>query len=174
MVVRLVSKDGHRAVDLLDGHYSYHLVGERHLREGQLAVGTSIDGRTETVGTANDKCQIFAGRHLLLQEISILNRPEFLTVFVQQDYVHSGRQMGEDGFAFGGLELFLTERLGVFDVGNDNKLKRDIVFESLLVFIDKRSKSGICGFAYYKKGDFHSSDSGYSGKSMAMLSSIEK
>ena len=137
MVIRFTPKNGHCAVDLLDGHYSYHLVGERHLREGQLAVSTGINGRTETVRTTDDECQVFAGRHLLLQKISILDRPEFLTVFIQENHVHSGCQMCEDGFAFGGLELFLAEGLGILDIRNDDEFKRHIVFEPLLVFIDE-------------------------------------
>ena len=82
MVIGFTPKDGHCAVYLLDGHYSYHLVGKRHLGEGYLAVGALINRRTETVRTADDERQITAGVHLLLEPIGILNGAELASVFV--------------------------------------------------------------------------------------------
>ena len=55
MVIGFTSKNGHCAVDLLDGHYSYHLVGESHPGEGQFTVCAVIDGFGETIGPADDE-----------------------------------------------------------------------------------------------------------------------
>ena len=100
MVVGLASKNGHRAVDLLDGHYSYHLVGERHLREGEFAVCPLIDSRTETVRAADDEDQVFARAHFLLQEIRKLNGAELAAVFIEQEDVHGGGQKTKNSFSF--------------------------------------------------------------------------
>lgn len=82
-MVRFMTENGHCAVKLLNGHYSYHLVGERHLGKGYLPVSACIDGVAETVRATDNKCEVFAGGHLLLQIIGELNRAEFASVFVE-------------------------------------------------------------------------------------------
>ena len=143
MVIGFTPENGHCAVDLLDGHYSYHLVGESHLGERQFAVGALIDGVAETVGAADDERQVFARRHLLLEVIGELNRAELAAVFVQQNDIHGGREGLQNEVAFGGFYLVLGERFGVLEIGQHDDLKRHIVLEPLLVFIDERGETRV-------------------------------
>ena len=143
MVIRLVSKNGHCAVDLLDGHYSYHLMGEGHLRERQFAVGALIDGIAEAVGSADDERQVFAGRHLLLKVIGELDRAELASVFVEQNNVHGGHEGLQNEVAFGGFYLVLGERFGVLEIRQHDDLKRHIVLEPLLVIVDERGETRV-------------------------------
>ncbi len=83
MVIGLTSQNGHRAVDLLDGHYSYHLVGKGHLAHGYFAVGSFVYRFAETIRTADYKGQVSSATHFLLQPSSVFNRPKFATMFVQ-------------------------------------------------------------------------------------------
>ena len=137
MVIGFTPENGHCAVDLLAGHYSYHLVGESHLGERQFAVGALIDGIAEAVGSSDDERQVFAGRHLLLKVIGELDRAELASVLIEQDDVHSRRETCQDRFAFGNLDLLFRERLGVLQIRQDNELERQIVLEPLLVVVDK-------------------------------------
>lgn len=137
MVIGFAPKNGHRAVDLLDGHYSYHLMAERHLGEGYLAVSSCINGMTETVGTTDDEGEVSTCIHFLLQPIGILDGAELLPMFIEQDYIHSRREAREDGFAFGRFELVLTQRFGIFDIRNEDEIKGKVVLESVSVFVDE-------------------------------------
>ena len=143
MVIGFTPENGHCAVDLLDGHYSYHLVGESHLGERQFAVGALIDGVAETVGAADDERQVFARRHLLLEVIGELNRAEFAAVFVQQNDIHGGREGLQDEVSFGGFYLVLGEGFGVLKIGQHDDLKRHIVLEPLLVIVDERGETRV-------------------------------
>ena len=116
MVIRFTPENGHCAVKLLDGHYSYHLVRERHLGERDLAVGALIDRVAETVRTADDERQVFARRHFLLQVIGELDGAELASVFVKQNDVHGGREGLQDEVAFGGFDLVFPQSLGVLEV----------------------------------------------------------
>ena len=57
MMVGFTTDDGAGTVDLFGEGEADHLVREGHLRQGQLFVGTCIDGRGETVGTTDDENQ---------------------------------------------------------------------------------------------------------------------
>ena len=76
-------------------------------------------------------------------------------MFVQKQDVHGGGKEREDGLSFGGLELLLAECLGIFDIGHHNELKRDIVFESLLVVLDKGLQTRVGGLTNHEQGDSH-------------------
>ena len=47
--------DGAGTVDLLNEHKTDHLVGKGHRGEGDLLVGSLIDGRAETVRATDDE-----------------------------------------------------------------------------------------------------------------------
>ncbi len=143
MVIGFTPENGHCAVDLLDGHYSYHLVGESHLGERQFAVGALIDGIAETVGAADDERQVFARRHLLLEVIGELNRAELASVFVEQNDIHGGRESLQNEVAFGVLDLVFGERFGVLEIRQHDNLKRHIVLEPLLVIVDERGETRV-------------------------------
>ena len=143
MVIRFVAENGHCAVKLLNGHYSYHLMRESHLRERQFAVGALIDGVAETVGAADDEREVFAGRHLFLQIVGEFDRAEFTSVLVQQKNVHGGAEELQNEIPFSGFYLVLGERFGVLEIGQHDDLKRHIVLEPLLVFIDERGETRV-------------------------------
>ena len=143
MVIGFTPENGHCAVNLLDGHYSYHLVGESHLGERQFAVGALIDGVAETVGAADDERQVFARRHLLLEIVGEFDRAELASVFVEQNNVHGGREGLQNEVAFGGFYLVLGERFGVLEIRQHDDLKRHIVLEPLLVIVDERGETRV-------------------------------
>lgn len=143
MVIGFTPENGHCAVDLLDGHYSYHLVGESHLGERQFAVGALIDRVAKTVGAADDERQVFARRHLLLKVIGEFDRAKLAAVFVQQNDIHGGREGLQNEVAFGGFYLILGERFGVLEIRQHDDLKRHIVLEPLLVFIDEGTQTRV-------------------------------
>ena len=143
MVIGFTPENGHCAVDLLDGHYSYHLVGEGHLRKRQFAVGALIDRVAKTVGSTNDERQVFARRHLLLEVIGELNRAELAAVFVQQNDIHGGREGLQNEVSFGCLDLIFGQGLGVLEIRQHDDLKRHIVPQALLVFIDEGTQTRV-------------------------------
>ena len=155
MVVWFVAEDGHGAIELLDGHEANHLVGESHLTEGDLAVSTLIDRFAEAVRTSYNECKVFAGSHLLLQEIRIFNRSKLPSVFIKQKHIHCRHKARKDGFAFGGLKLVLTEGFGVFNIRNDHQFKRHIVFEPLLIVFNKGKQPCISRLPRQKQLNLH-------------------
>lgn len=155
MVVRFVAEDGHSAIELLDGHEANHLVGESHLTEGDLAVSTLIDRFAEAIRASHDECKVFAGSHLFLQEFCIFNRPKLPSVFIKQKHIHCRHKARKDGFAFGGLELVLAKRFGVFDIRNDHQFKRHIVFEPLLIVFNKGNQPCVSRLPRQKQLNLH-------------------
>ena len=67
MMIGLAFDDGAGAVDLFGEDQADHLVGEGHLGEGQLFVGSGIDGWGEAVGAADDEDEAAGGVTLLFQ-----------------------------------------------------------------------------------------------------------
>lgn len=114
MVIRFVAENGHCAVKLLNGHYSYHLMRESHLREGYLTVSSGIDGFAEPVRPTNDEREVFAGGHLFLQIVGEFDRAEFTSVLVQQKNVHGGAEELQNEIPFSGLDLFFAQRFRIF------------------------------------------------------------
>jgi len=155
MMVRFVPENGHCAVDLLDGHYSYHLVREGHERKGDLAIGAIIDRLAESVGAADDEHQVFAGRHLPLQKIRELEGAVFPAMLIKQEHVHSGREETQHLFPFGGLELVLGQRLGIFDIRQHDELERHVVGEPLLIVLDERHDAGVTRLPRDQQGYLH-------------------
>ena len=149
MVIGFAPKDGHCAVDLLNGHYSYHLVRERHPGKGDLAVSAVIDGFGEAVGTADDEDEVSTGTHLPLQEIGELDIAELASVFIEQQHVHGGGEIAQYRFALGGLDLLFGERFGILEIGQHDELERHIVNEPLTVLVDKRPDTRISRFSVY-------------------------
>ena len=143
MVIGFTPENGHCAVELLNGHYSYHLVGEGHEGEGEFAVGALIDRVAETVRSADDEREVASGGHFLLEKIRELDGAELFPVFVKQEHVHGRREGLQDEVAFGGLDLVFGERLGVFEIGQHDEFKRHVVPQALLVFIDEGTQTRV-------------------------------
>ena len=115
-------------------------------RPNRFIATAEIDGRTETIRTSDDKRQITARVHLFLEPVGILNGAELAPVFVKQDDVRRRHETREDGFAFGGLELLLSQRLGILDIRDDDELKRHIMGEPLPIVVDERLQARITRF----------------------------
>ena len=65
MVVGLPFNNSTRAINLLGKGEAYHLMGESHLGEAELFVGTTVDSGGETVRTSNDEDKTSGGLLLL-------------------------------------------------------------------------------------------------------------
>ena len=65
VVIRFTFNNSTRAIDLLGEGEPYHLMGESHLGEAELFVGTTVDSGGETVRTSNDEDKTSGGLLLL-------------------------------------------------------------------------------------------------------------
>ena len=135
MVVGLTFDDGAGAIDLLGEGEAYHLVGEGHLRETELFVGTAVNGGGESVGTSDDEDKAAGGLLLLFEPTGKLDAAVFLAMLVEQDDGVRGLQLFEDEFALGLLLLFLREVLGILQFGNGDNLKGHIVADTLYIVV---------------------------------------
>ena len=106
MVIGLSSKNGHCAVDLLNGHYSYHLVRERHLTQRELAVGAGVHRFAESVRATDDEPQIPTGCQFLLHPLRQFYRTVFRAMLVQQYHVGRSGHGLQDLVALTLLKLF--------------------------------------------------------------------
>ena len=148
MVIGFTSKDGHCAVYLLDGHYSYHLVREGKFAERPLSVSSRVELLAESERSSDDEGEIPSGIHLLLQPVGEFDRSELLSPFIQQDDIHRRCETREDGC------VILTLR-------HDDELKGHIVLESILVFVYEGLDTRVGGLADHKERDFHSNQDSY-------------
>lgn len=88
MMILFTFDDGKGAVELFDEYHSYHLMGEGHLRERQLFVGSVVYGIRETVRTADDEHHVSAHCLLfLLHPSRQFYAAHFLPVFVEQHHM---------------------------------------------------------------------------------------
>ena len=110
MVVRLAFDDGAGAVDLLGEDEAYHLVREGHLGEGELFVGTGVDGRGEAVWASDDEDESAGGVALLLQPAGELDTAKLAAMFVKQHDGIRRLNLFQDEAAF----CCSSERLFVF------------------------------------------------------------
>ena len=74
-------------VELLGEDEADQLVREDQAREGDDAVGPSVQALVDAIGAADDKCQRLASRKYLLAEPRQGRGVERLAGFVQQDHV---------------------------------------------------------------------------------------
>ena len=155
MMIGFVAENGHGAVELLDGHEADHLVGESHLRKGYFSVCARINLFAKAIRATYDERQILAGSHLLLQEIRILNRPKLTSVFIEQKDIHGRSKARKNRFAFGGLELVLTEGFSVLDIRNDHQFERHVMLEPLLIVVNKRNQPCVSCLPRQKQLNLH-------------------
>ena len=85
VVIRFTLDDSTCTIEGLGEDEAHHLVGESHLGEGNLLVGTAIDGIGEAVGTTDDEDESASRRLLALQPLGIFDASELLSVLIQQD-----------------------------------------------------------------------------------------
>ena len=116
MVVRAVVQNGHGPVKLFHEDKPYHLVRERHFGKGNLFLGSLIDGRRESVRSADDEHQpLVYGMHFPLYPVGKLDGAEFFSMLVEQHYYIAGLQGFQDGFAF--LLVFFSS--GITSISNE-------------------------------------------------------
>ena len=72
-------------INLLCEDEANHLMGEGHLREGYLFVGTLVNGRGEAIGTAYYEHQTPTGLLFLFYPCSIFNATVFVPVFIEKN-----------------------------------------------------------------------------------------
>ena len=83
VVVGFVAEDGHGAIELLDEEEADHLVGESHLREAELAVGTLINCFGKAIRSAYNEIEVLRGGHFLLEVGSEVHGAIFSSVFIE-------------------------------------------------------------------------------------------
>ena len=136
MMILLPLEDGAGAVELLDEDQADHLVAEGHEREGDLLVGTAVDGRGEAVGTSDDEYQSAGSGTLVFQPLGEVGAGALLAPFVKQyDGVLRG-ELVEDECA---LSLFLlvgAQRTCVLEFGYDLYLEGHVMADALDVVGD--------------------------------------
>lgn len=131
MVVGFAADDGTGSIDLLREHEADHLMGEGHLREGQLFVGTGIDHRRESVRTSDDEHQATGSGPFLFQPTGELYASKFLSVFIEQHDGITGLQLFQDQFSLGGFLLFLRQALRILQFWYCHEFEGHIVPDAL-------------------------------------------
>ena len=116
MVIRFTLDDSTCTIEGLGEDEAHHLVGESHLGEGNLLVGTAIDGIGEAVGTTDDEDESASSRLFALQPLGIFDASELLSVLIQQDDGVGWLDEFEDEFSLTLLLLLFAEALGVLEL----------------------------------------------------------
>ena len=155
MVVGFALDDGAGTIELLGEDQANHLVGKGEAGEGELLVGTLIDGRREAVGTANDKDQTTGCLLLLLQPAGKLHAAQLKAVLVEQDDVVGGLQLAQDEVSFGSFLLFLSQVLGVAQFRYGDDVKRHVVADALCIVTNASCEMLVDGLADLKKQRLH-------------------
>lgn len=155
MVVGFALDDGAGTVELLGEDQANHLVGKGEAGEGELLVGTLIDGGGEAIGAANDKDQATGRLLLLLQPAGKLHAAQLKAVLVEQDDVIGGLQLSEDEVSFSRFLLFLSQVLGVLQFGYGDDVKRHVVADALCIVTNASCEMLVDGLADLKKNGLH-------------------
>ena len=130
MVVRLAAEDGHGAIELFNKQQTDHLVAEGHLAEADFGICALVNCFAKAVRPAYDERQAACGSvEPGLQLFGKRQAAVLLTMFVQQ-YNKTAFHSSQYRFAFLLLLLCFAQALGVFEVGNDLNVERNIVLEA--------------------------------------------
>ncbi len=155
MVVGLTFDDGAGAIDLLGEGEAYHLVGEGHLRETELFVGTAVNGGGEAVGASDDEDEAAGSLLLLFEPTGKLDAAVFLAMLVEQDDGVRGLQLFKDQFSLALFLLFLREVLGIFQFRNGDNLEGHIMSNTFYIVVYAGYEVLIDGLAYLYENSLH-------------------
>ena len=155
VVVGLAFDDGAGAVDLFGEDEADHLVGKSEAGEGELLVGSGIDGRGETLRTSDDDDESTSGVARVFEPAGQFDAAVFVPMLVEQYDGVRGLQLFEDEFTLSGLLLFFREILGVLEFGDGDELERHIVADALNVVVDACLEMLVGGFPHENEKGLH-------------------
>ena len=147
VVIRFTLDDSTCTIEGLGEDEAHHLVGESHLGEGNLLVGTAIDGIGEAVGTTDDEDESASRRLLALQPLGIFDASELLSVLIQQDDGVGWLDEFEDEFSLTLLLLLFAEALGVLELRDGSDGERHVVGDALGIILDASDEMLVDGLS---------------------------
>ena len=147
MVIRFALDDGASTIERLGEDEAHHLVGEGHLGEGNLLVGSAIDGIGETVWATNDKDKSASRCLLALQPLGVFDASELLSMLIQQDDCVGRLDEFENEFSLALLLLLFAEALGVLELRDGGDGERNVVGDALGIVLDASNKMLIYGLS---------------------------
>ena len=155
VVIGLAFDDGAGAVDLFGEDKAYHLVGEGHLREGELFVGAGIDGRGEAVGASDDEDEPAGGVALLFEPAGKLDAAQLTAMFVEQDNGVGRLDELQDLLSLGRLLLVLREALRILEFRNRDELEGHVVTDTLGIVGDACLEVAVGGLTHEDQQRLH-------------------
>ena len=156
MMVRFTLDNCAGPVELLGKDQAHHLVGEGHLREGELLVGTGIDTVRKSVRATNDEDQPTGSLLLLREPAGKVDAAQFDAVFVEQNHGIGRLQLLEYQLALHRLLLLLREILGIAELGDCDYVEGHVVANALGIVADARLKVLVGSLAYEYEVSLHS------------------
>ena len=147
-------------IELLGKDDAHHLMREGHLRQGDLALGKTVDLGREAIGTTDDKDKAAAhGIHTLLKPLGEATRGELLTTLIEQDNMVARLYELDDLLPLTLLLLLLREVLHIAYVGDDLHLYRRIVVGTAQVVVCGCGEVFIVGLADGDEESLHKVES---------------
>ena len=147
MVVGFTFYNSACAIERLGEDEAHHLVGEGHLGEGYLLVGTAVYGIGESVGAADDEDESASRGLLALQPLGILYASELLSVLIQQHHGVGGLNQLEYQFSLALLLLLFAEALGVLELRYRGDMEGHVVGDALGIVLDARHEVLVDGLS---------------------------
>ena len=135
-MIRFAADDGAGAVYLFGEDETYHLMRQRQLRERQLFVGASVDGRREAVRPSDNEHEPPCRSLFLLQPSGQFHAAQFLAVLVEEDDRVANLNLPQDEFSLLFFLLFLGKLPCILQVGNDGDGERHVVGDAADVVIN--------------------------------------
>ena len=144
-------------IERLGKDEAHHLMGEGHLGEGYLLVGTVVDGLGKTVWTADDKHQSASRSLFALYPFGKLDASELLPMLIHQDNGVGRLELLEYQLALTVLLLLFAEALGVLELRDGGDRERHVVGDALCVVLDASDEMLVDGLADQDKFCLHDS-----------------
>ena len=146
-MIRFTFYNGTRAIEGFREDEAHHLMRESHLGEGNLLVGTAIDGIGEAVGTTDDEDESASRRLLALQPLGIFDASELLSVLIQQDDGVGWLDEFEDEFSLTLLLLLFAEALGILELRDGSDGEGHVVGDALGIILDASDEMLVDGLS---------------------------
>ena len=120
---------------------------QRQLRERQLFVGASVDGRREAVRPSDDEHEPPCRSLFLLQPSGQFHAAQLFAVLVEQHHGVLWLYLFEYQFALSRLLLFLRETLGVLELRDGHDIEGHIVADACGIVADACLEMLVVGLA---------------------------
>ena len=147
VVIGLSFYNGACAIERLGEDEPHHLVGERHLGEGDFLVGAVVNRLRETVGAANHEHESSGSGLLALYPLGKLYAAELLSVFIHQHHGIRRLNLLQNQFTLPFLLLLFAKALGILELRDGGDAEGHVVGDALGIILDARHEMLVHGLS---------------------------